>query len=137
MPLIEPVRVEGLRELIRTLRQIDSPVAKALRLVANRAAEIVVAEARRDVPVRSGRAAASIRAKSTRAAARVTSGGRKAPYMPWLDYGGKVGKNNTAERPFLGDGRYVYPAFRSKREEFSEEMRRGMQEIIRDAGLAD
>lgn len=135
MPLIEPVRIDGWREVVRALKAVNADLPKAIRLVANEAAEIVVVEARRDVPRRSGKAQASIKAKSTRTAARVSSGGRKAPYMPWLDYGGKVGRNNSAVRPFQPDGRYVYPAFRRKREEFTKVMQDRLQDLIRRAGL--
>lgn len=135
MPVIEPVRVEGLRELTRALRRVDTDLLKALRLAANDAANIVVDEARRTVPRRTGRAAASIKAKSTRTESRVTSGGKKAPWMPWLDYGGKVGRNDSASRPFQPDGRYVYPAFRRKRDEFTRVMQDRLAGIIRDAGL--
>lgn len=135
MPTIDPVRVEGLADLARSLRAVNSDLPKALRLAANKAAEIVVEEARRNVPRRTGAAAKSIKAKSTRTAARVTSGGRRAPYMPWLDYGGKVGKNDTASRPFIADGRYVYPAYRSKRDEFEKVLRESLQDVARSGGL--
>lgn len=135
MPTIDPVRIEGLAELSRSLRTVNADLPKALRLAANKAAEIVVEEARRHVPQRTGKAAKSIKAKSTRTAARVTSGGRRAPYMPWLDYGGKVGKNDTASRPFIADGRYVYPAYRSKRQEFERVLRDALQDVARSGGL--
>lgn len=134
-PLIEPVRIEGLREIVRALRQVSADLPKALRLAANTAANIVVDEARRTVPTRSGKAKASIKAKSTRTASRVTSGGRKAPYMPWLDYGGRVGRNDSANRPFIADGRYVYPAFYAKRDEFERVLRAELDAVVRQAGL--
>jgi hypothetical protein len=135
VPLIEPVRIEGLADLNRSLRRVSSDAPKALRLAANKAADIVVTEARSRVPRRSGKAKASIKAKSTRTAARVSSGGRRAPYMPWLDYGGSVGPNKSVKRPFIADGRYVYPAFRSKRQQFERVLREALAEVARDAGL--
>lgn len=135
MPAVDPVRIEGLSALNRSLRAVNADLPKALRLVANEAANIVVDAARPMVPRRSGKAAASIKAKSTRTAARVTSGGRQAPYMPWLDYGGKVGKGDTAHRPFISDGRYVYPAYRANREKFEQHMRDRLAEIAASAGL--
>lgn len=134
-PLIDPVRIEGLRETVRALRQVSNEAPRALRLAANEAAEIVVREARRDMPSRSGRAKQSVRASSTRTAARVTEGGRRAPYVPWLDYGGKVGRGDTASRPFIPDGRYVYPAYRRTRPEFERTLRAGLAAVVRDAGL--
>ena len=135
MPLIDAIPVEGLRDLARRLRAVNADLPKALRLAANEAAEVVVVEAQRRVPRRSGKAAGSIRARSTRTAARISSGGRRAPYTPWLDYGGKVGRNNTASRPFIADGRYVYPAFRDKRDEVADTYSAALDRIITDAGL--
>lgn len=131
----EPIRIEGLRDLSRQLRDIGPQAAKALRLAANEAADLVVQGARRDVPRRSGKAAASIRTASTQTKVRVKSGGRRAPYMPWLDYGGKVGKNNTARRPFIADGRYVYPAYRANKERFAELLEKAIRRVAEDAGL--
>jgi hypothetical protein len=132
---IEPIAVEGLREFTRSLRDLDAGLPKAIRLAANEAAQVVVDDAQTRVPRRSGKAAKSIKAKSTRNAARVASGGRQAPYMPWLDYGGKVGRNNTAARPFISDGRYVYPAFRANRGEVAETFRKALLRIAADAGI--
>lgn len=135
MPLIDAVRVEGLAQLNRSLKALGSDMPKALRLAANEAASIVVEAARADVPRRSGRAAASIRASSTRTAARVTSGGKRAPYFPWLDYGGRVGRRKASRRPFISDGRYVYPAYREHREEFEQVLSDALARVIHDAGL--
>ena len=135
MPLIDAVRVEGLSQLNRSLRALGSDMPKALRLACNEAAGVVVDAARSGVPRRTGRAAASIRASSTRTAARVTSGGTRAPYFPWLDYGGRVGRNKTARRPFIGDGRYVYPAFHAHREDVERVLSEALTKVIKDAGL--
>lgn len=135
MPLVDPIPVEGLRDLVRRLRAVDANLPKAMRLAANEAAEVVVDDAQQRTPKKSGKAAKSIKAKSTRTAARITSGGNRAPYMPWLDYGGSVGKNNTAKRPFIPDGRYVYPAFRSKRQQVEDTYRAALDRIVDEAGL--
>jgi HK97 gp10 family phage protein len=135
VPLVDPIPVEGLRDLVRRLRAVDANLPKAMRLAANEAAAVVVDEAQLRTPRRSGKAQKSIKAKSTRTAARVTSGGNQAPYMPWLDFGGTVGKNDTARRPFIPDGRYVYPAFRTKRQEVEDTYRAALDRIIDEAGL--
>jgi hypothetical protein len=105
------IRIDGLAAFNRNLKKLDADLPKALRLALNQAADVVVTAARPRVPRRSGRAAASIKAKSTRTAVRVTEGGTRAPYMPWLDYGGRVGRRKSVLRPFLKEGRYVYPAY--------------------------
>ncbi|MES2211413.1 MAG: HK97 gp10 family phage protein [Chloroflexota bacterium] len=132
---IEPIAVEGLRDFVRSLRALDSGLPKAVRLAANEAANVVVDEAQHRIPKRSGKAAKSIKAKSTRTAARVSSGGRRAPYAPWLDYGGKVGRNKSVERPFIADGRYVYPSFRANRSKVSDTFRKALARIAAEAGI--
>src|SRR5689334_15341087 len=83
----EPIKITGLAEFNRALRRMSTDLPKALRQAQNEAAGIVVDWARPRVPVRSGRAARSVRASSTRTAARVTGGGARVPYYPWLDFG--------------------------------------------------
>ncbi len=135
MPLIDPIQVEGLRDFVRGVRELDAGAAKGIRLAANEAADIVVQAARSKTPQRSGKAAGSIKAKSTRSAARVTSGGRRAPYMPWLDYGGRVGRRKQIERPFVKEGRYVYPAFNENRNQVAETFKSELLRIADSAGL--
>lgn len=135
MPLIEPIQVEGLAEVRRALRAMDTNLAKALRVAANKAAQVVVEDAQRRTPRRSGRAAGSIKARSTQTAARVVSGGPRAPHMPWLDYGGRVGANRAVHRPFIKEGRYVYPALADNREKVAEVFRTEVIAASTDAGL--
>jgi hypothetical protein len=135
MPTIDPVEIVGLTALVRSLRALGSEGPKAVRKAANDAANLVVRAARPKVPKRSGRAARSIRATSTGTASKVTSGGARAPYMPWLDYGGRVGRNDTASRPFYPDGRYVYPTYRERKPEFEKLLRDTIAEIAERSGL--
>lgn len=105
------ITIDGLRQFSRDLKKLDDSLPKALRIAMNQAANMVVDEAKPRVPKRTGRAAAAIRAASTRTAVRVRTGGQRAPYYPWLDFGGRVGRNRSVRRPFLKKGRYVYPAY--------------------------
>lgn len=135
MPVIDPIQIVGLAQFRRNLRDLDTALPRALRLAGNEAANLVVDAARVTVPRRSGKAAASIKAKSSQSATRITSGGARAPYMPWLDYGGRVGKNNTARREFIKDGRYVYPAFRRERPNVEKVLREALERVAADAGI--
>jgi len=114
------IRVSGLRELNRSLRSLDKEAPKALRLAGNKAALIIVNEAKPKVPIgpaAGGHAATSIKAASTRTAARVSAGSKRFPYMPWLDFGGRVGRNKTTVRKFIKTGRYVWKAYDDRRDE--------------------
>lgn len=129
------VRIDGLSDFVRRLRKMDRDAARGLRVAMNQAAQIVVDEAVRHVPRRTGRAAASIRAQSTMTASRVKAGGARVPYYPWLDFGGKVGRDNTASRPFFKKGRYIYPAYDHTRPQFERVLQRAILDVARTAGV--
>lgn len=133
--MAEPIRIEGLREFQRGLRKMDKDLPKALRIALNEAAQIVVDEARPKVPRRTGRAAASIRVASTRTAARVREGGGRVPYMPWLDFGGRTGRNRSVVRPFYRQGRYVWRAVGARRDDITAAMEKALVGVAQSAGL--
>jgi hypothetical protein len=131
------LQVSGLKEFRRSLKQLDGDLPKALRIAMNRAAELVVEEARPGVPKASGAAARSIRPQSTGVAVRVTAGGTRAPYYPWLDFGGRVGRRKATVRPFSTDGRYLYPAYFRLRDAgvFEEALAAALVDVAAAAGL--
>lgn len=131
----QTIAVAGLRDVVRGLRGIDAQAPKQLRLVFNDAAELIVFYVRQRIEVRSGRARASVKARSTRTAARVAIGGPKAPHTPWLDFGGSVGPGGAVKRPFLREGRYVYPGLAHHRDDIIDLMQSGLVRVVRDAGL--
>lgn len=129
------IAVSGLRELARGLKRVDNEAAKQLRIVFNEAAELVVATARPRIPRRTGKAAGSLKTKSTRTAVRVTFGGPRAPYYPWLDFGGRTGIRKSVKREFITDGRYVFPAYYERRDDVERAMQEGIERVARSAGL--
>lgn len=133
--MAQAIRISGLREFNRNLRQLDRSLPKGLRLAGNKAADIVVTEAKPRVPRRTGRAAASVRAASTRTSARVRGGGAKVPYYPWLDFGGRVGRNNSVSRPFIKEGRYIWKAFADRRADVQDELHDALVDVARSAGI--
>lgn len=129
------IRVDGLAEFSRNLRKLDSDLPKMLRLGMNDAINVVLDYARPRVPSRSGKARRSLRAKSTRTKARITAGGKRAPYYPWLDFGGKGPNNRPAKRPFYVDGRYLWKGFIVKRDEFNAALTRALVNTAEAAGV--
>lgn len=131
------IRIEGLSEFVRNLRKLDRDLPKALRIAMNDAARLVVDDARPHVPRRSGKAAGSIRVASTPTAVRVKAGGAKAPYYPWLDYGGRVGRRKATRRAFFKEGRYLYPAYFRKRDsgQIQAALQRALLGVTRQAGI--
>lgn len=132
---VDPIKIGGLREFQAALRQMDGETQKRLRVVLNTAADIDVAAAARRVPTRSGRARASIRAQSSQREAKVVGGSKKVPYYGWLDFGGRIGRNQKTRRPFLQAGRFVYPAFVANRDAIYQALADGLADLARDAGL--
>lgn len=131
------VRIEGLNEFRRGLKEMDRNLPKALRLAFNDAADIVVSDARPRVARKTGRAARSVRARSTQSFARVSGGGNRAPHYPWLDFGGRVGRRRSVRRPFLKEGRYIYASyFRALRSgDFQKALEDGITDVARQAGI--
>jgi hypothetical protein len=129
------IEVQGLAQLNRSLRQVSTDAPKGLRLALNEAAELLADRTRPQIPRRTGRAAASLKAKSTRTSARVSMGGRQAPYLPWLDFGGRTGRGRSVKRPFLREGRYLYPTLAKFRPEIEAKLQAALQQVVRDAGL--
>lgn len=129
------VEVEGLKEFGRSLRKLDSDLPKTLRVALNSCADFLIGKVKPTIPRRTGRAADSLKARSTRTAVRIAVGGRKAPYYPWLDFGGRVGKGKTTKRAFLSEGRYLYPGLRLHRDEFTDIMRGALVGVAERAGL--
>lgn len=134
----ELIRIDGLREFNRQLKTVDSKLPTATRLAANSAAQIVVDEAKPKVPIgpgKGGHAKESLKAKSTRTAARVSAGGKKFPYYPWLDFGGSVGPGKGSKRPFLKEGRYIWAAYARRREDVQDRLVEALTEVAEQAGL--
>jgi hypothetical protein len=131
----DAVKVDGLNQFVKGLKSLDRELPKALRKGLNEAVDLVVTSARSKVARRSGKAAASLRAGSTQKAARIVAGGSRAPYYPWLDFGGKVGPKHAVSRRFYRSGRYIYPALAERREETERLVSQAIVDAGRSAGI--
>lgn len=152
------VQVGGLAALSKGLRGMDDAAPKELRLALNSAAQLLVDVAGPKVPQVSGAARRSMVARSTRTSARVAVGGKKAPYYPWLDFGGTVGRGRKAavavgrgrrrtaaqgassgsvRRQFIREGRYIYPTLRQIRPRIQAQLQDAISAVIRGAGLVE
>ncbi len=143
------IRVVGLAALDRALKQLDDKVAgDGLKAALLGIAEKVAGRARAGVPSGgSGKAAGSVQARSTTRGASIVFGGQAAPYMPWLDFGGSVGRGHkpgvawsgATRREWMGrpvgEGRYVYPAISGEREATITAVEEAIIEAARAAGF--
>lgn len=134
----EPIRIEGLSQFVRNLKKMNKDLPKAVRLAHNEAAEIVVNWAKPNVPTGpsgGGHAASSVKARSTRTEGRVTGGGAKYPYYPWLDFGGRVGPKRSVIREFINEGRYIYPGFTENVEDVNSALLSALLQVAVQAGV--
>jgi hypothetical protein len=104
------VVVTGLRDLGKALKEAEDGAQKELALALKGIAEGVASDVRSRVPHRTGRAQASYKPRGSARGASIAFGGDKAPYVPWLEFGGRVGKGKSVKRPVIKGGRYLYPA---------------------------
>jgi hypothetical protein len=130
------VEITGLKEFQKSLRDADAGLPKLLRLVLNDAANLVLDYARPKVPTKTGRARSSLKARSSQRAVRIAVGGTKAPYYPWLDFGGegKV-RGRPTPRPFIRSGRYLYPGLAARHEQVQAVMSAGLADLAKSAGM--
>lgn len=134
--MVAKIEVTGLREFQRALKAMDAGLPKQLRLALNEASTVVIDYAQARFPRKTGAAAASLKARSSQREARVALGGRKAPYAPWLDFGGEGRvKGRPGKREFIRGGRYVYKGLEVKRTEVTDIMSRALTQLAVDAGL--
>lgn len=134
--MTDSIRITGLRDFQKQLRSMETGLPKQLRIVLNEAGALIVKYDQDHMPRRTGRAIASVKARSSQREARVAVGGNRAPYVPWLDFGGEGRvKGRPGKRPFIREGRYTYKGLRVHRDEITQIMTDGLTELAKSAGL--
>jgi hypothetical protein len=132
---VAEIRVRGLKELQGAFRTIDGELPKELRVEFKAIAMSVAEKAARDVPRLTGAAARSIKPRATQKGFGLAAGGDKAPHYPWLDFGGRVGRNRSIARPVIAGGRYLYPTIAENREEIGEATDAAIKRAVARAGF--
>ena len=89
--------------------QVAAAVAKAAEPFARRVADIVAGK----VPHLSGQLAGSVTSFTDDEGASVGYDGT-VPYAGWIEFGG------TRGRPYVSEGRYIYPTALDAQDEFAE-----------------
>lgn len=126
----DAVRIDGLRELSRALKSVEDGLQKDIGPVLKGAAAGVAARARGKINSQTGRLAASIRPYGTQRTAGVRMGSAAVRYAgPW-EFGGY-----PAGRPFIAEGRALYPTFREQAPQVSRDIVNGLEALIRQNEL--
>lgn len=129
------VNVTGLRDLGKALAALETQAPQPLREVMKDIANDVVQDAARRVPHKSGRAASSYKARGGVKGASIAFGGSRAEYAPWLDFGGRVGRNKSVNRKFIKGGRYLYPAIGDNLEHVQARVVAAINDLTRKYGI--
>ena len=130
------VDIGGLSSLSEAFGRGPTESAERMRVVLARSAGLVLDEARQKVPRGpSGAARASLTVDVSSGAALVVGGGRTAPYYPWLDFGGRVGRDRSTLRPFIRRGRFIYSALFSEEPRIAATLEEGVGDVTRNLGL--
>jgi hypothetical protein len=127
----DTIRIEGLRELSRALKAVQAGTQKEIAQVFKSAAEKVATTARSRINSRSGKLADSIRPYGTQRAAGVRMGKQSVPYAGPYEFGGY-----PAGRPFIKEGRAIYPTFQEQEPIVRKDIEKGLREIIFRNGLS-
>lgn len=133
--MTDAIQVRGLSEFVRNLGKLDADLPKVIRQGLNEVADVIITDAVPRVPRRSGAAARSIKARSLRDAVRVVGGSKRVPYYPWLDFGGRVGRDRSVVRPFKKDGRYIYDSYYRTKPRIGEQLEVVLLNGARTAGI--
>lgn len=135
MPVETKVEIRGLRELGRAFKQVEGDIPNKLKQTFRELAVKVIGRVTAKVPARTGRARASYVPRASTRGAGIAFGGSKAPYVPWLDFGGRVGPRKSVLRPFLKEGRYLYPTLSEMRTEIIDDTDKAIEAAVKAAGF--
>lgn len=93
------VKIQGQKELIKSLRAVHRDLPKELAPLHKQLAEPLAEAARSKAPSSSGRLAGSIRAQGAQRYARVAAGKKSVPYAGPIHWGWPA--RNIEAQPFL------------------------------------
>jgi hypothetical protein len=120
----------GTANLRTEIEKLGSGVERALLNVSHDIADDVLSYVRSRIPRVTGNAAGSYKITHEQTGTEISFGGTQAPYVPWLEFGGKAGRSG-AKRPYVPGGRYLYPGIRSVSEAWEDEILKALD------GLSD
>jgi hypothetical protein len=136
---VQVVRVDGLNELRRDLRQSDKTIDRRLSGRLRRATRVVLDDAKARVPVRSGAARSSLKSGVQQRGAYIKGGKDDVPYYGWLDFGsrrpqaGRAPWANSGKGP--KGGRFIYPALGETSGPFIREVRKAIDQALQEVDL--
>lgn len=129
MPIDVKVEIRGLNEVAGAFRRVNADAPAALKSEYSAVAGRVASRAAGLVPKLTGRAAGSLKPRASARGAAIVAGGSAAEHYPWLDFGGRVGRQKSVLRDHVTGGRYIYPTIAAE----GDNIKRGTEEAIVNA----
>lgn len=137
------VQVKGLAELRRAFKQIEGNEKGEFKAAFLPIAQHVAGVVQQRMPHVTGTAQASVKGAATDYGAKLQAGGGRAPYYHFLDFGGSTGKGHrpgvsnsgSVKRPFIRDGRYLYPGAEEAQGEVAEAAGDAIIRLAKRAGF--
>ena len=120
------VKIEGLREVNKALRDLSDDTKNEMKETHLAAARVVLPEAQRLAPFRTGQLSRSLVATATRTGGRITS--KATPYAGPIHFGWP--SRSIRPQPF------VYEALDPRRDEVIEIYAKRMNQLIEKYGIA-
>ncbi len=121
-----PVVIDGLRETYRMLREVSDEGPRALRTGLAKGAQNIVPAIAGAYPYVDGDLSGAVRV--TRGQFPAIRVDPPEPYAGPVDFGGYPGN-----RPFVGDGRYLYPTVAREEDRIVEDAVDAVDAVIRRA----
>ena len=135
-PVVAIVGIKALSRDINKLTDDDrSALFKAIQSAGKTAAEPVAVATRAALPQRSGTLAGTVRSSGTRTGATVRVGTARADYAGWIDFGGTRHRPHDSTRPYVKDGRYLFPAARGLAERSEQLYSDAMSKVFVASGV--
>ncbi|MBO0880549.1 MAG: hypothetical protein J2P17_09430 [Mycobacterium sp.] len=111
----QPAEIEfiGLRTIRRDLKKLNADEFPQAMINAGLAvSEPLAGRVRTALPFESGDLQRTVRTARIRTGAALRVGTKRVPYAPWIEFGGTRRRPHISSRPFIRDGRYIFPAAR-------------------------
>ena len=128
------IKVEGLADLSKALRKLtDKEIPKGLQRLNKELAVRIASKAATKVPVRSGKLKRSVKGLGQQRGAAIKMGTAKLPYAGWIEFGGTINfatRDTTRDRPFVKEGRYLYPTVDAERAHIAREFETEIQKLL-------
>lgn len=136
------VRIEGLRELNKALKELGPEFPREMRKVNKEVAGGVAEHAQRNALAEGGVAAhvaPSLKASAGVNSAAVALGGLAHPAAGGAEFGGQRRPTTQQFKPWRGSGEragyFLYPAIRSDADEIYDDYLEALDELVKRAGL--